>query len=69
MCVYSITARHGANKSSLQEGGPLIYQTAVTSQVILLDRSHLEVHLEVTCVIYVTKKVHKVSTPITIFAS
>ncbi len=43
VCVYSITARHGANESSLQEGGPLIYQTPVTPEVILLDRSHVDV--------------------------
>lgn len=37
--VYSIAARHRANKSRLQKGGPLIYKTPVTSQVILLARS------------------------------
>lgn len=42
MRFYSIIARNGTNKPSLQEGSPLIYQTPVTSQIILLDRSHVD---------------------------
>lgn len=41
VCVNSVTARDGADEPSFQEGGPLVYQTPVTSQVILRHESHL----------------------------
>lgn len=40
--VYSVAARHGADESSLQEGGPLVHQAPVTSQVILRHKAHLQ---------------------------
>lgn len=43
MSVYSVAARHGADESSLQEGGPLVHQAPVTSQVILRHKSHFKI--------------------------